>query len=137
MAYLGCAKQADRELDFFYVPCPIHSRQSLPTEALRVLYLEAALACGKPLCVYGRLRHVYASSFMPGNPYFRLSTTLREAGLRPSTCLQQSPVEEDSPLETLQERWLTTALASVQASLADSVKPWVRLKTATLELLVR
>ncbi|MDM9385640.1 hypothetical protein QUB80_33840 [Chlorogloeopsis sp. ULAP01] len=34
----------------------------------------------------GRLR-----SFMPGNPYFRLSTTLREAGLRPSTCLHQSP----------------------------------------------
>ncbi|MDM9385001.1 hypothetical protein QUB80_30550 [Chlorogloeopsis sp. ULAP01] len=29
-------------------------------------------------------------SFMPGNPYFRLSTTLREAGLRPSTCLRQS-----------------------------------------------
>ncbi|MDM9380788.1 hypothetical protein QUB80_08725 [Chlorogloeopsis sp. ULAP01] len=31
-----------------------------------------------------------AGSFMPGNPYFRLSTTLREAGLRPSTCLRQS-----------------------------------------------
>ncbi|MDM9381695.1 hypothetical protein QUB80_13380 [Chlorogloeopsis sp. ULAP01] len=32
----------------------------------------------------GRLR-----SLMAGNPYFRLSTTLREAGLRPSTCLRQ------------------------------------------------